>query len=69
MTKKNVIPAITDLFINYGRHNRMKSITIKLFQQLICKKILGEARGGHLPKAINTTWTQLYNSDGILGIV
>jgi len=24
----------------------------------------GEARGGHLPKAINITWTQLYNSDG-----
>lgn len=24
----------------------------------------GEARGGHLPKAINLTWTQLYNSDG-----
>lgn len=24
----------------------------------------GEARGGHLPKAINVTWTQLYNSDG-----
>jgi thiosulfate/3-mercaptopyruvate sulfurtransferase len=24
----------------------------------------GEARGGHLPNAINITWTQLYNSDG-----
>jgi thiosulfate/3-mercaptopyruvate sulfurtransferase len=26
----------------------------------------GEARGGHLPKAINITWTQFYNSDGTL---
>lgn len=24
----------------------------------------GEARGGHLPKAINITWTKLYNTDG-----
>lgn len=24
----------------------------------------GEARGGHLPNAINITWTQLYDSDG-----
>ena len=24
----------------------------------------GEARGGHLPGAINITWTQLYNADG-----
>jgi thiosulfate/3-mercaptopyruvate sulfurtransferase len=24
----------------------------------------GEARGGHIPGAINITWTQLYNSDG-----
>ena len=24
----------------------------------------GEARGGHIPHAINITWTQLYNSDG-----
>ncbi|MGE5628110.1 MAG: sulfurtransferase [Solirubrobacterales bacterium] len=24
----------------------------------------GEARGGHIPQAINITWTQLYNTDG-----
>lgn len=26
----------------------------------------GEARGGHIPHAINITWTQLYNKDGIV---
>lgn len=26
----------------------------------------GEARGGHLPKAININWTEFYNSDGTI---